>query len=91
MMMLMYTCIQNSITSTKLTVFCPGFENGRVPSEKGQNQRGERNKKGTVNAVNGTKTALLTRSMEKMGTINALNAVCGQQKEQKSSKSHVTL
>ena len=52
-------------------MFCPGFQKGRVPSEKGtfsavneekwHNQRSELNKKGTINAVNGTKRALLTR------------------------------
>ena len=46
------------------TVFCPGFQKGRVPSEKGtfsamngpskgHNYRGKLKKKGTINAVNG--------------------------------------
>ncbi len=54
------------------TVFCPGFQKRRVPSEKGtisavygpskgHHYRGERKKKGTINTVNGTKRALLTR------------------------------
>ena len=53
-------------------MFCPGFQKGRVPSEKGTfsavsgpskgyNLRGERKKKGTISAVNGRKRALLTR------------------------------
>ena len=53
-----------------MSVFCPGFQKGRVPSEKGtfsvvngpskgHHQRGERKKKGTISAVNGTKRALL--------------------------------
>ena len=59
-------------TYIKDTVFCPGFQKGRVPSEKGtfsavngpskgHHYRGERKKKGTISAVNGTKKALLTR------------------------------
>ena len=57
---------------TGLSVFCPGFQKGRVPSEegtfsavngtsKGHNQRGERKKKGTISVVNGTKRGLLTQ------------------------------
>ena len=46
-------------------MFCPGFQKGRVPSEKGTFSavnglskghnylRGERKKKGTISAVNG--------------------------------------
>ena len=54
------------------TVFCPGFQKGRVPFEngtfsavngpsKGHNERGERNKKGTISAVHGRKMAHLAR------------------------------
>ena len=59
-------------SSTVVTVFCPGFQKGRVPSEKGtfsavngaskgHNERSERNKKGTISVVNGTKRAHLAR------------------------------
>ena len=54
------------------TVFCPGFQKGRVPPEKGtfsavngpskgHHWRNERKIKGTISAVNGIKRALLTR------------------------------
>ena len=55
-----------------LTVFCPGFQKGRVPSEKGtfsavsepskgHNWHSELKKKGTLSAVNGRKRALLIK------------------------------
>ena len=55
-----------------VAVFCPSFQKGRVPSEKGtfsvvngptkgHHWRGERQKKGTISAVNVRKRALLTR------------------------------
>ena len=44
-------------------VFCPGFQKGRVPSEKGTFSavNGPDRQKGTISAVNGTKRALSMR------------------------------
>ena len=60
----LFTLEANSHCNNLRSVFCPGFQKGRVPSEKGtfsamngaskgHNQRGELEKKGTISAVNG--------------------------------------
>ena len=57
------------ICTVSQSVFCPGFQKGRVPSEKGtfsavsgpskgHNYRGELKKKGIISAVNVRKRAL---------------------------------
>ena len=59
--------------NTNVTSVLPRFSKGQVPSEngtfsavngpsKGHHYRAERNKKGTINAVNGTKRAILMES-----------------------------
>ena len=73
----------------------PGFQKGRVPSEKGtfsavnggpskgHNLRGERNKKGTISAVNGINRALLTRRTDnKRGT--SQSTLCVDNKKDKT-------
>ena len=42
-------------------VFCPGFQKGRVPSEKGTSSAVNGPSKGIISAVNGRKRALLTQ------------------------------
>ena len=65
-------------------MFCPGFQKGRVPTEKGtfsavnglskgHNYSGELKKKGTSSLVNGRKRALLTRWTDnKRGTAQSM-------------------
>ena len=68
------TCVSATNKHYPNAVFCPGFQKGRVPSEKGtfsavsepskgHNLRGELKKKGIISAVNGRKRELLTKSV----------------------------
>ena len=52
------TSSESSSHSTSTTVFCPGFQKGRVPSQKGTFSVVNGLSKGHFSAVNGLKRAL---------------------------------